>query len=480
MIQRCMAVPLPLLLLFVLAAACSDDDIQLGSDGGNVDTGSVDAPRPDAAMPDAFIPSFDPTVCGIKKYAWLPPGSMGKVVEKKKSPLFSLSKAALETMLLLTEFKDVAKVKYGAKVYFYRYETQDRGKKVQATGAMAFPDLPDGQTLSAPMVLWLHGTTGFSDKCAPTYKVSDAAAPAALMAALGYIGIAPDLLGMNGFGAASTMPHPYVVSEPTAIAALDAMRAAASIVKAETSEVTATNELVVWGPSQGGHATLSTVLYQPHYAPEVKVVAALPLIAPADLKLQAKAALTTLSDSTVILAGIFAAQARWYGHEARLNEVFTGTWTKQLPQLMDTVCSVDKKKYNLTKMTELFTPAYINAAVKNDYSSMSTWGCMLGENSMTSTSVKMKEYPPMYFVMGEQDELVDTASQRQSFDALCKAGYKMNFLECKGANHVSGGLWSLPEQFAWLEDRLAGKAMTNACKREAAACCKGTPAGKCK
>ena len=474
------------LLALLLLTACSDalNDVALHDaalqDAALHDAALNDAAQLDTGKPDAFVAPFSPAVCGAKAYSWLPPGSLGKVLSSQRNATFSLPKAALETLLKLTDFKDVVKVKYDVEVYLFRYETQDRGKKVEATGAMAFPKLEAGKTMTPPSVLWLHGTSGFSDKCAPTRKITEAAAPAALMAAQGYIGIAPDFIGMTGFGAASTTFHPYVVAEPTAIASLDAVRAAEAIVEKESAQISPSKKLVVWGPSQGGHATLSTTLYAPYYLPSHQVVAAMPLIAPADLKAQGKAALSSWSGSTVILAGIFTAQARWYGHEARLGEVFVSPWDKQLITLMDSVCSVNEKKYNLTKVTDLYKQSFIDAVTKGDYSKHKTWSCMADENSLTATSVKAKALPPILFVVGENDELVDAASQRASFDALCKAGYKMEYLECKGANHVNGALWSLPEQFSWLEDRLAGKALTSPCKRPPAVCCKGTDKGKCK
>ena len=461
------------LFLLALAAACSDDDPLANGDAG---------PTPDVlAAPDAFIAPFDPTVCGAKKHAWLPPGSMGKLLDSKWIQTFSLSKDALKTMLTLTDYKDIVKVEYGVQVYFFRYETQDRGKKVEATAALAFPDVPAGQTLKdVPTMLWLHGTSGFSDKCAPTAKIADAAAPVALMASQGYIAVAPDFLGMNGFGAASTMPHPYVVAEATAIASLDALRAGHTLFNKEAKQVTASNKYVPWGPSQGGHATLSTVMYGSHYAPEFDLVAAVPLIAPADIKAQAQAGLSAFSGSTAILAGIVMAHARWYGHEDKVKGVFVDKWVTELPKLMDSSCSFDEKKRGITKVADIYKQKFIDAVVKNDYTGFDSVSCMMDENSLSTTSVKVDKTVPMFFVVGENDELVDVPSQRKSFDALCKAGYKMNYLECKGANHVAGALWSLPEQFAWVKERLAGKAMTDMCKRPPAACCQASDSAPCK
>ena len=465
-------------LSLIICAACSDDSETTDS-GAAPDLGK-DAGA-DSKAP--WVQPFDPAVCKIKPYKWLDPATMGKVLSKQKQVLFSLSRAALETMLKVTDYKDAVTIKYGALVYFYRYETQVRGKKVEATAAVAFPDLPAGKTLTAPQVLWLHGTSGFSDKCAPTKKGADAALPVALMASQGYIGVAPDYVGMNGFGDKSTLPHPYLVAEPTAMASLDSLRAALSMAKDAAPAVTSANKVVVWGGSQGGHATLVTLRYAPYYAPQYKMAAGVALIPPVNLRGQVEEGLKTLSPTTIGTAGMLTAMARWYGHDALLKEAFTDDdpdhWAALLPKLMDTECSVDEKKYKLTKVGDVFTSAFMDGVQKNGWKGLETWRCMADENSLTTTSVKRKDDTPVLFVVSEKDELIKPNVQQTSFDALCKQNHRMEYLECSGASHTQGAIWSLPEQFAWVEARLAGKPITG-CKRTAPVCCKGTDKPPCK
>ncbi len=59
-------------------------------------------------------------------------------------------------------------------------------------------------------------------------------------------------------------------------------------------------------------------------------------------------------------------------------------------------------------------------------------------------------------VYGEIDDMVVTPTQRPDFQKLCEAGYKLDYLECANASHARAALWSLPEQFQWIRDRLAG------------------------
>ena len=469
--------------IFLCAVACSDDTASVDS-SVKVDRG-MDAgldSRADARVP--WVQPFDPAVCKIKPYKWLDPATMGKVLSREKQLLYSLPKAALETMLKVSDYKDAVTIKYGALVYFFRYETQDRGKRMEATAAVAFPNLPAGQKLTAPQVLWLHGTSGFSDKCAPTKKGADAALPVALMASQGYIGVAPDYVGMNGFGAASTMPHPYLVAEPTAMASLDALRAALTMTSEVAPSVTPSNKVVVWGGSQGGHATLVTLRYAPYYAPQYKILAGVALIPPVNLQGQLEEGLKSLAPTTIGAAAMLTAMARWYGNDALIKDALTDSapynWATKLPTLMDTECSLDEKKYNLTKVTDVFNTTFVDGVQNKQWKGLETLKCMVNENSLTTTSVKRKDDTPVLFVVSEKDTLVKPNVQQVSFDALCKESYKMDYIECSDASHTDGAIWSLPEQFAWVADRFAEKAVAGTCKRTAAACCKGSTKPPCK
>ena len=56
-----------------------------------------------------------------------------------------------------------------------------------------------------------------------------------ILSSLGYITIAPDYIGMLGFGEPSPEGsiHPYLIAAPTALASLDAVRAALAYLAAD-------------------------------------------------------------------------------------------------------------------------------------------------------------------------------------------------------------------------------------------------------
>jgi pimeloyl-ACP methyl ester carboxylesterase len=74
-------------------------------------------------------------------------------------------------------------------------------------------------------------------------------------------------------------PHPYLIGEGEARAALDSVRAARQM-----SELTLDKRMVVWGYSQGGHAALWTGIVGPRYAPDLEILGVAAIAPAANIK----------------------------------------------------------------------------------------------------------------------------------------------------------------------------------------------------
>src|SRR4029077_17887992 len=74
-------------------------------------------------------------------------------------------------------------------------------------------------------------------------------------------------------------PHPYLIGEGEARAALDAVRAARQM-----SELKLEKRIVVWGYSQGGHAALWTGIVGPRYAPDLEILGVAAIAPAANIK----------------------------------------------------------------------------------------------------------------------------------------------------------------------------------------------------
>jgi Secretory lipase len=127
-----------------------------------------------------------------------------------------------------------------------------------------------------PVIAWEHATTGLLQKCMPS--LLSASTKGILwrdrIVMAGWVVVATDysFAGKGG-------PHPYLIGEGEARAALDSVRAARQM-----SELTLDKRMVIWGYSQGGHAALWTGIVGPRYAPDLEIIGVAAIAPPANIK----------------------------------------------------------------------------------------------------------------------------------------------------------------------------------------------------
>ncbi len=117
------------------------------------------------------------------------------------------------------------------------------------------------------VIAYTHGTVGVASNCAPSLVTNPEQQPllfegGAELLKAGYVVAASDYQGLGTPG-----PHPYLVGDAEAMNALDSVRAARNLTQANASA-----DFVVWGHSQGGHASLFTGQLASGYAPELTLV----------------------------------------------------------------------------------------------------------------------------------------------------------------------------------------------------------------
>lgn len=156
----------------------------------------------------------------------------------------------------------------GARAWRILYTTtRDEGQPAVASGLVVLPET--SADAPRPVIAWAHGTTGAAEGCAPTIVGSglESGAFFALDRVLenGWALVATDYVGLGTEG-----PHSYLVGHPEGRSVLDAVLAARELEGA--GEELSTDQTVVWGHSQGGHAALWTGILAPEYAPDASVI----------------------------------------------------------------------------------------------------------------------------------------------------------------------------------------------------------------
>ncbi|GAB18052.1 hypothetical protein GOEFS_046_00080 [Gordonia effusa NBRC 100432] len=144
------------------------------------------------------------------------------------------------------------------------YETRDQnGRPARSFGAVYYPrgKAPAG---GWKVVSWAHGTSGITEKCAPSRSVGaqrDRLEPtigAALKA--GYVVVATDYIGLGGGSKAE-----YLGGRSEGHSVLDMVRAA------RRSDTAISKDWVSLGHSQGGHAALWGAWLARSYAPDLNL-----------------------------------------------------------------------------------------------------------------------------------------------------------------------------------------------------------------
>jgi len=464
-------------------AFLSDAPSEDASAGGDASAGD-DASTPSrCVIPTPLVagtPATDaianaPPRCGSVPGAWLRSSELGSVVSRRAGS--SYTAAALQALAASQSVMLPRTPENNVRTETLVYTTQDRGALVQSTALIAYPnDRPEGTDV--PIVLVLHGTSGFRAGCGPTNDLA-AGLLAAVFASYGWIAVAPDYLGLENAGEPYGALHPYLIGEATAIASLDAARAAMHTVAANSPTVCAQPRLAVFGGSQGGHATLWVDRLAPYYAREFALLGGVATVPTGDLLGQSQRAVLAPVQATANLAASLVTQADWYDQVPALSAIFKSPFNTSIATALAANCDPGDALNPDLALSDLFTDSFL-ASAQADIRATAPVGCWLAESSLTTTSIPRINVDSasygMLFVLGSEDQLIHPPIERAAYDTLCAGGTPLEYLECEGASHTRATAWAIPEVFSFLDARRAGTAFAPQCTRPAASRCMGTPA----
>lgn len=181
----------------------------------------------------------------------------------------TLSSEQLRVLAAFTGFGEYQElIEYGLTLYKLTYFTEFKGDRIEASGVLA---LPQG-TEEFPLLLGAHGTIASDSRAPSNLSLSqNGTSGFELLAAFGFISIIPDFIG---FGASSSIVHPYFDYESSAQSSVDMLKAAQEFLVEE--EVAYSNDLFITGYSQGGYVAVATLKYleeNPGELPDTELVA---------------------------------------------------------------------------------------------------------------------------------------------------------------------------------------------------------------
>ena len=315
--------------------------------------------------------------------------------------------------------------------------TRSDGSVALGSAIVIAPRLAAVQPL--PVLAWTHGTAGIVTGCAPSMLDLEPVPylPAWNMApAQGWIFVAPDYAGLGTAG-----PHEYVIGEGEARSTLDAVRAARHI-----AGIMASDRTVVWGHSQGGHASLWTGIVAPTYAPDVPI-AGVGGIAPAtDLPAIVESIHRTVG-GRILTALALQAYANVYSDVVFSDYVHA--LAAPLVRDMANRCT--------TPVSSVFSALEglaVGGSIFRVSPTSGPFGRRLAQNIPDRPIVM-----PLMIAQGAADDVVSARIQTAFVERRCAAGQSMTYVRYAGRDHMGVVAPDSPysrDLLQWTRDRFAG------------------------
>jgi alpha-beta hydrolase superfamily lysophospholipase len=302
---------------------------------------------------------------------------------------------------------------------------------------------PDGETPKGgrPIVSWAHPTTGSASHCAPSRGIDPYLGIEGMQRMLdaGFIVAATDYPGM---GVAA--PNSYLVGVSEGNSVLDAARVARSIVPS------ASDELLLWGHSQGGQAALFAAQRAADYAPELELEAVAVAAPATDLSVLLADDIDDVSGVT-IGSYAFSAYSTVYGQP--LDTILTEAAIEKLPE-MNSLCL-------LTHTSELHSigQPLVGDFLLSDPSTTEPWASYLAENSPGAARIDV----PVLVAQGEADTLVRPQSSADFVATSCSIGTPARYLPVPKATHGTIAFRTAATVVRWFDAALDGTVLPTSC-----------------
>ncbi len=348
------------------------------------------------------------------------------------------------------EIIDIEELDLGEDYVGYRvlYHSRSlRGDDIAVSGFVATPagEPPPG---GWPLVAYAHGTTGTADVCAPSHDAEGEIVSNGSYLG-GYAVAATDYEGLGTPGL-----HPYIVGRSEARGVLDSVRAAhnlGSMLGADgMPRVSISDDFVVWGHSQGGHAAIHTGQHWQEYAPELQLLGVASGAPPSQFALLYSVLLGGPFQGYLAMASAAFAEAY---DEVKLDQVYTEE-AIALMDVLETGCKQD--------VFDVFNPLSAEQMLKvASPLGVSPWDRVIVENDTNQAPVPV----PLLILHGSDDEQIPALSSQILLGQLCVLDGQgpTDRILYEGHDHGSVIAAQRDDLLGWIADRFAGEAAPNTC-----------------
>ena len=314
----------------------------------------------------------------------------------------------------------------GTRAWRVIYHSTDvLGHDILVSGSVIVP-LGAAPTGGRTIVSWGHPTTGAVARCAPSIGF----APFDLIEGMngllkqGYVVAATDYPGMG-----VAQPDSYLIGASEGNSVLDAARVARTLTKAS-------DRLLLWGHSQGGHAALFAAQSAKSYAPELHLLGVAVAAPATDLGVLLDDDITGLSGVT-IASYAFQAYSQVYG--ARLDSILTPAGVAATPT-MSNLCLLGQN----ARIHAIARPL-VGGYLASDPAKTEPWASLLAAN--TPGAVKLDV--PLLVNQGAADKLVIPTATDEFVAHECAIGSTVSYYTYDNTTHGTIAYRAMPRVLDW-------------------------------
>ncbi len=322
------------------------------------------------------------------------------------------------------------------------------GQPTAVSGLIIVPN-GDAPAAGRKVVAWTHGTVGVAPNCAPSLVPGALYAPAlpALDAFVkaGYVLAATDYQGLGTPG-----PNPFLIGASEGANALDSVRAAVNLPGANASR-----DFVVWGESQGGHASLFTGQLAATYAPELNLLGVVASAPAADLLDLFQTKITEGDAVGNLLISMAATSWSRVYDDVSLDQIVYPAARSLVASIADNCIQNPQQIQRSIPAATLLNALFFSRPPWE----VDAWSKLISEN----TPGGMRTAAPILIVQGDADPIISPAVQAQFAAKLCAAGDSVEYRTYPGIGHLTISHEVAPEVVQWIANRFAGVAAETTC-----------------
>jgi pimeloyl-ACP methyl ester carboxylesterase len=322
-------------------------------------------------------------------------------------------------------------VKSDVRVFKIIYKTTVGGKEINASGLVCVP-LNEGDY---PVLSFQNGTNTLNTMAPSISPLNNAYMLVEVIASMGFVVIIPDY---PGFGESVSVPHPYLVADPTVTSITDMFHAAEEFDKSVLPDISIKNEYYLIGYSQGGWATLALhKALELDFTSDFNLAGSVCGAGPYDINLLFQGMVNVSTYSMPVYIGyIFNAYSSYGQITNPVTDIFNEPYASRISTLYKGTLSFDQINSQLsTSISALMNPSFISGYNTSDR--YSTVRKAFKDNSIAPWHT----YKHILFVHGDSDTQVNPVTTETMYSAMISEGTSADLCTkvlIPGADHGDG------------------------------------------